>query len=110
MLRQSGSVVVERNVVWTGSCATEPLECGWASEAVIFVRALKPASGILPMARVEISPDGLRWVDEGTSFDLPSVHDAVTCARVRNFGGFLRVACDLGDKSLTVLVTVHLKG
>ena len=110
MLRHRVSTVIERNVEWTGSCATEPLECGWAREAVVFVRALKPASGTLPSASVEISPDGIRWAAEGTELELPTGVDAFTFARVRHFGGFLRIAAELGDARLAILVTVHLKG
>ena len=111
MLRESASAVVARNVVWRGRAATEPYEAGWASEAVIFVRALKPPTGPLPEARVEISPDGMRWVAEGTCFPLPAVQDEVTFARVRHFGNWLRIAADLPDGSeLVVLATIHLKG
>lgn len=109
MINESISAVVERNVTWTGVSATEPYEAGWAREAVIFIRALKAARGSLPKARVEISPDGIRWVAEGTTLDLPSDADAVTFAKVANFGGWLRVSADLRDSELTVLVTVQLK-
>ncbi|MEX2375038.1 MAG: hypothetical protein WD942_05555 [Dehalococcoidia bacterium] len=109
MINESISAVVERNVVWTGVSATEPYEVGWAREAVIFVRALKGARGSLPKARVEISPDGMRWVAEGTTFDLPGEPDAVSFAKVTNFGGWLRVSADLQDAEVTVLVTMQLK-
>jgi len=112
MLRESASAVVARNETWTGSAATEPYEAGWAGEAIVFVRALKaPAfAGSSPMARVEISPDGMRWVPEGTTFPLPGVPDEVTFARVRHFGQWLRIAADLGaGAEITLLVTWQLK-
>ena len=111
MLRESTTAVVARNETWRGRAATEPYEAGWAHEAVIFVRALKPPVGPLPEARVEISPDGMRWLPEGTRFPLPDRAEAITFARVRHFGNWLRVAADLRDGSeIVVLVTVHLKG
>ena len=111
MLRESSTAVVARNETWTGVSATEPYEAGWATEAVIFVRALKPARGAMPQAFVEISPDGMRWVAEGTTFPLPSAPDAVTFARVAHFGNWLRIAADMPDGgAVTVLVTIHLKG
>jgi hypothetical protein len=110
MLMESTSAVVARNVVWTGSAATEPYEAGWAREAIVFVRALKTPLGELPEAQVEISPDGMRWADEGTRFPLPKRQDEVTFGRVRHFGNWLRVTAKLPPNAqITVLVTIHLK-
>ena len=110
MLRESQTAVVARNERWAGSVATEPYEAGWAGEAVLFVRALKDAEGAPGVARVEISPDGMRWAAEGSAFPLPARADEVTFARVAHFGNWLRIAAALPDgASLTVLVTYHLK-
>jgi hypothetical protein len=110
MLRESQTAIVARNERWTGQAATEPYEAGWASEAVLFVRALANARGKPGRARVEISPDGMRWIVEGTSFALPTKAGAVTFARVAHFGNWLRIAADLPKgASVTVLVTYHLK-
>ena len=110
MLAESLSAVVARNETWRGSAATEPYEAGWAREALVFVRALKSPVGALPEARIEISPDGMRWVAEGTTLALPESADRVTFARVRHFGNWLRVAADLpAGAEITVLVTIHLK-
>ena len=137
MLRENHTAVVARNERWAGFAATEPHEAGWATEAVIFVRALAivratgPASGAtgaaaadasgtpvttdpedtwLPGARVQISADGMRWMDEGTSFALPHTTEADTCARVTCFGNWLRVVAELPPGvAMKVLVTVHLK-
>jgi hypothetical protein len=110
MLRESQTAVVARNERWTGSVATEPYEAGWAREAVLFVRALKDAEGSTGTARVEISPDGMRWCPEGTTFPLPARADEVTFARISHFGNWLRIAAELPDGSaLMVLVTYHLK-
>ena len=57
--------------------ASEPYEAGWAREAVIFVRALKAPKGEQPMARVEISPDGMRWMPEGTEAPMPDEKDGM---------------------------------
>jgi hypothetical protein len=110
MLNESNTAIVARNVVWKGAAATEPYEAGWAREAVVFVRALKRPVGTMPQARLQMSPDGMRWVDEGTTFPLPREQDAVTFARLSHFGNWLRVAADIPDGEITVLVTFHLKG
>jgi hypothetical protein len=110
MIKESQTAVVARNERWSGRVSTEPYEAGWASEAVVFVRALDDASGPAGTARIEISPDGMRWAAEGTSFPLPRGRDEVTFARVAHFGNWLRIASDLSDSAeLTVLVTLHLK-
>jgi hypothetical protein len=110
MIRESQTAVIARNERWSGAAATEPYEAGWAAEAVVFVRALTDAPEARGSARVEISPDGMRWVAEGTEFPLPTRQDEVTFARVAHFGNWLRLVSDLPEgASLTVLVTLHLK-
>ena len=111
MIRESHNAVVARNEDWQGAVATEPYEVGWAGEAIIFLRALDvegtAAGGALS---VQISPDGMHWVDEGTRLALPARRDEVTFARIREFGNWLRVAGTLpkGFK-MRALVTISLK-
>jgi len=110
MLPENITLVVGRNERWSGHAATEPFEAGWAHEAVIFVRALKEPKGEQPLARVEISPDGMRWVAEGTEIPMPSREGGIAVLRVKHFGNWLRVAADFPpDAECTVLATVHLK-
>jgi hypothetical protein len=110
MLPENITLVVGRNECWSGRAATEPFEAGWAREAVIFVRALKEPKGEPPMARIEISPDGMRWVAEGTEVPMPSREGEIAALRVAHFGNWLRVAADYPHGAeCTVLVTVHLK-
>ena len=117
MVRENQTAVIARNEPWTGQAATEPYEAGWASEAVFFVRALSiagPAAtawpGAAPSARVQMSADGMRWIDEGTAFALPAATDLDTCARVTRFGNWLRIVADLpAGCEMRALVTLHLK-
>ncbi len=117
MLRENHTAVIARNEAWSGTAATEPYEAGWASEAVVFVRALAierrpdaPADVLPPTARVQMSADGMRWIDEGTTFPMPQSTDLDTCARVTRFGNWLRVVTDLpAGVTMKVLVTLHLK-
>ncbi|MCA3621049.1 MAG: hypothetical protein IOC56_08165 [Methylobacterium sp.] len=111
MLLESQAAVIARNETWSGHVETEPHEAGWAREAIFFVRALHDAIGKPGMARVELSPDGMHWVPEGTVFDLPTRTDEVSFARVKHFGTWLRVTAELPEgASIVVLVTLHLKG
>ena len=109
-MRESQTFVIERNVEWRGRIATEPWEAGWASEAVFFVRVL---DGGLPAAetslQVQLSPDGIRWSDEGTVLDLPTGPGQVFC-RVNHFGNWLRLAGAIPEGSrLRVIVYLVLK-
>jgi hypothetical protein len=109
MLPESQAAVVARNETWTGQAATEPYEAGWAREAIIFVRALR-STGAAGTAHVELSPDGMNWVAEGTTFTLPDDGNTVTYARVREFGNWLRLRAELPQgSSVTVVVTIHVK-
>ena len=109
-VRRSYTAVVERNVRWQGEFASEPYEAAWASEAIFFVRALADANLADGLARVQISADGIHWVDEGTTIALPSKRDQVTFCKVRHFGGFLRLYGVLeNESSIIVLVSLALK-
>ena len=110
-LRESYTQIVERNIDWTGDFASEPCEAAWASEAIFFVRALRTSGDLTNViARVQISPDGMHWCDEGTTFSLPVADDAVTFARVSHFGGWLRIVGSVPDgAAVTVIVYLVLK-
>ena len=111
MIRQSYTAVVERNRWWSKGFATEPYEAAWAGEAIFFIRALD-ASGVPAgsSARVQISPDGIRWCDEGSVVPLPVQTDGLTFGRVAHFGGWLRLAGELPpDAQLKVIVSLALK-
>ena len=110
MLPENITAVVARNERWTGDTASEPYEAGWAREAVFFIRALKQPVGASPTGWIEISPDGMHWLREGTEFQMPSQKDAIAAARLTCFGNWLRVATQFEQGAeCTVLVTVHLK-
>lgn len=110
MLPENFTAIVGRNERWANKAASEPYEAGWAREAIFFVRALKSPVGAAPTARVEISPDGIRWLPSGVEMQMPNAKDAIAVARVRHFGNWLRVAADFENGAeCTVLVTLHLK-
>lgn len=106
MVKKGYNAVVERNVEWNGVFTTEPYEAAWASEAIFFIRALR-GSGNGVVAKVQITPDGMHWCDEGTTMTLPEEGETTFC-KVSHFGGWLRLVGE--TKSLvTVLVTLSLK-
>ena len=94
MIKESYLAVVARNEDIQAGWATEPCECAWASEALFFVRVLAAPQVALPASvRVQISPDGIHWADEGTELSLP-IGEAVVFTRLRHFGGWLRLAAN----------------
>ena len=110
MLPENITAILARNEPWSGNAATEPYEAGWAREAVLFIRALKAPKGPQPHAVVEMSPDGMRWLPEGTEVQLPADRDGLAMARVAQFGNWRRLRADFADGAeSTVLVTLHLK-
>lgn len=110
MLRESVTYVIAREEKWEGQAATEPVEAGWATEAIFFLRAMDKSAGELPQVRAQISPDGMRWVDEGAATPLPKSKNDIQFIRVRHFGNWLRLKADLPDGAhCSLLVSVHLK-
>lgn len=77
-MRTSYTAVIERNTEIRDGFVSEGYECGWASEALLFLRVL---DGDLAgaSARIQISPDGMHWCDEGTSFPLASANPGCLC-------------------------------
>jgi hypothetical protein len=110
-LQRSHTATIARSELWQGEVFTEPYEAGWAHEAIFFVRALE-ASGPLQgvCAQVQISPDGIHWVDEGTAFALPERVGGVGFGRVARFGGYLRLRAKLPEGTLLrVIASLALK-
>jgi len=108
-MRESYTAVVARNVEWADEWATEPYECAWAGEAIFFVRVLKSTQAARPItARVQISPDGMQWADEGSTFDVPA-SEGVSFVRLKHFGGWLRLAGSASDGGLRVMAYLCLK-
>ena len=110
MVARSHTYVLELNGLWQGSFESEPYETAWAREAIIFVRTL--SAGVLPpgaSARIQISPDGLHWCDEGTSIALAGSGEVTFC-RLSHFGGWVRLKGELPPgASAKVIAYVALK-
>jgi hypothetical protein len=111
-IREAYTAVIAQAETWKGSVATEPYEAAWAGEAVLFLRLLKKSKGNLRgvHVRVQISPDGMRWADEGAALRFPKDLEEVTFCRVTNFGHYLRLAATLPrGAECQVLATLSLK-
>ena len=110
-LRESHTAILSLGEDWQNEVATEPYEAAWASEVIFFLRALR-VQGEVDDARaaVQISPDGLHWVDEGTTLALPSRVGELTFCRALHFGTYLRLRAELPAGAVCQLIaTVSLK-
>lgn len=111
-LRESFTAVLALGETWEGRAETEPYECAWASEGIFFLRALAvegdPGGA---SAAVEISPDGVHWVAEGTTVALPHTVECTTFAKIAHFGGFVRLVAELPPGvACQLVVSLALKG
>ncbi|SRR6266545_3675596 len=107
-MRRSYTAVVERGEPLAGEWATEPYEAGWATAALFFVRLLEAPATARLTARVQLSPDGMHWLDEGAV--LPELRDGAAFVRVREFGNWLRLAGTVsGADELRALIYLTLK-
>jgi hypothetical protein len=107
-MRQFQASAVERRIWVDSELASHPMECGWASEALLFliVEEVEGTDARLN-ARVQLSPDGINWIDEGTRFspiDAPGTY----FIRVGRFGTWLRVAGEVTGDGARFKVSVHL--
>jgi hypothetical protein len=94
-MKQIHTAVLERFGIFAEDFATEPYETGWAEEAIFFVK-INEIAGVEPVltGQVQISPDGMTWIDEGTR--LPAIRQTgAVFVRVRHFGNWLRLACQV---------------
>lgn len=109
-MRQSQTAVLERNVEWQGQFTIEPYETAWATEAIYFVRVLGAENLHAPFtARVQISPDGIHWCDEGTQLTVAPDQELGFC-RVNHFGGWLRAVGELpAGASVRIIAYLVLK-
>jgi Domain of unknown function (DUF6385) len=107
------TAVVERAQPVVGRHFTEPYEAGWAQEAVVFVKVRDGlgADGEL-RAWIQVSPDGIEWVDHGAALPTPLRGTSLGAIPVQNFGDWIRVGLACSDPEATVRVSVYvsLKG
>ena len=107
-VRESTTAVVVRGEWIMPGFASEPYEAGWASEAVVFLLGMDSGNG--GSVRVQVSPDGMTWADEGTEIAVPGDRQ-VAFARVTHFGNWLRIRANVAEGAQRrVMATFHFKG
>ena len=106
MITQSYTAVVEKAEGVEGAFATEPYEVAWAGQALVFLKVMRQSGDGSLAARMQISPDGIEWVDEGTAFD-PIAGPGVYFVKLTNFGGWLRVAGEFRPTGAVADIAVY---
>jgi hypothetical protein len=110
MMRNTYTAVLARGELWEGSVQTEPYEAAWAGEAIFFVRVMEATGSGQALAKVQISPDGMHWADEGGYLLIDARQDALSFARASHFGGWLRLSVTVPPGlGLKVVATLALK-
>lgn len=110
-MRESHTAILEREMPLRGCYATEPYEVAWAREAIFFVRAHTAAPAAAHLARVQLSPDGMHWCDEGSTVRVAHPGHELSHVKVGHFGGWLRLAGTVpDDEQLVLSVQLVLKG
>lgn len=108
-MRQSQSAVLERGVDLIDTHATEPFEVAWAGEARWYVHFLRPATGTTVEFRVQISPDGLNWIDHEAVAPLQSEAAGFLSIPVTTFGHWLRLHTTLTSGSDSPMLRIYLE-
>lgn len=106
-MRQFQTTVLDTFKDLSDGYATEPYEAAWASEAIFFVRTDEVRDGAAALElKVEISPDGMAWVEEGGTITVDPDAE-LAYVRVTHFGGWLRLRHARGPAS-SFKATVYL--
>ena len=109
-MRPFQAPTVERRKYFNGKMASHPMEAGWASEAIFFLVVEEIKGGATLNALVEISPDGINWIQEGARFPEINQPGYYFC-KVSHFGNWLRVNGEIlgADPEVKASVQLHLK-
>lgn len=108
-MRQSQSAVLERGVDLDGVYDTEPFEVAWAGEARWWVHFLQPGEGTTVEFRVQISPDGLNWIDHEGVAPVESAAEGFVSIPVANFGHWLRLRSTRTAGQASPMLRIYLE-
>ncbi|WP_426187700.1 DUF6385 domain-containing protein [Microbacterium sp. TWP3-1-2b2] len=108
-MRQSQSAVLERGVDLGDAYDTEPFEVAWAGEARWWIHFLQPAEETTVEFRVQISPDGLNWIDHEGIEAVTSKATGFVSIPVTNFGHWLRLRSTRTTGEASPMLRIYLE-
>ena len=107
-MRHSHTSAIELGTTWEGAFATEPQECAWATEALFFIRVLEGGVAARGGSPGGDQPGRYPLVPRGHVATVsPPSRRQQAWARVREFGGWLRLTGSL-PRGTNLQVLVHL--
>ena len=107
-MRQFMTTVLEQRKDFNDIFETHPTEAAWATEAIFFITVEQVSGQNAALeASVQISPDGVNWIDEGTTFKSVSKAGQYF-VKVNHFGGWLRLQGRVKGERANFNLTVHL--
>ena len=109
IVRQSQSAVMERGVDLDKVHETEPFEVAWASEARWFVHFYRAAPGSMVEFRVQISPDGINWLDHEGVAPVQSEAVGLLTIPVTHFGHWLRLRSEQKSGDAAPMLRIYLE-
>lgn len=110
-MKQFFSAHLEVKKYFESDFQTNPYEAGWASECIFFVMVEEVSGKNATIeADVEISHDGVHWTKEGSILG-PIQKEGLSFVRVRHFGNWLRLNCQISGKKprFKLLIQISLK-
>jgi hypothetical protein len=108
-MRQSQSAVLERGYELEKVHTTEPFEVAWAGEARWYVQFLREAPQSRVVFHVQISPDGITWLDHESAPAVETPASGILSIPVERFGHWLRLRAELVSGNVSPLVRVYLE-
>jgi hypothetical protein len=107
-MRQFQTNVLDFKFAYEAPFASEPYECGWAAEAIFFLRIEeKSGQDAALTAYAQISADGLHWVDAGPNIG-PLTEPGDYFLRLTHFGGFIRLRGEISGHQPRFQMTNNL--
>ena len=95
---------------FSGRFETHPYEAGWADEALIFVMVEKTEGTPLFKGQVQLSQDGVHWVDDD-SLPVEFSGQGLHLIKVKpNFGNYIRLAADVEGGRMFLNIHIACKG
>lgn len=90
---------------------TFPYEVGWADEVIFFftVEHITEGNPVFT-AKVQLSPDGVRWGDDETPAAKISGEGVHIIKVAPNFGNYIRLSVETTGGEAMLCVSIHCKG
>lgn len=95
---------------FSGSFQTHPYEAGWADEAIFFIMIEHQNGEPEVSAQVQISHDGVNWVNDGSIRQTFSGIGLHALKVDPNFGNYLRLDVAVTGGEAMLNIQIHCKG